>query len=74
MECKTLNPDSSCKEIAEEDQKASSSKADLIEKFEVIVDENAEAVDWDEAMAEFLLAYIKRNRKEGRYPYEFSTN
>ena len=32
---------------------------DLLERFEVVVDQDAEPVDWDDALAEFLLAYVR---------------
>ena len=29
---------------------------DLLNRFEVVLDENSEAVDWDDVLADFLLA------------------
>ena len=33
--------------------------SDLTEQFEVVVDQDAEPADWDDALADFLLAVIR---------------
>jgi len=35
---------------------------DLPDRFLVVVDEDAEPVDWDEALADFLLRHVRRKR------------
>ncbi len=35
---------------------------DLTDRFEVVVDPGAEPVDLDEALAEFLLSYVRSER------------
>lgn len=36
--------------------------SDPLERFEVVVDRDAEPADWDDALACFLLAHVKRQR------------
>ena len=35
---------------------------DLTDRFEIVVDPDAEPVDFDEALAEFLLSYVRSER------------
>ena len=35
---------------------------DLTDRFEIVVDPDAEPVDLDEALAEFLLSYVRSER------------
>lgn len=34
--------------------------SDFPDRFEVVVDPDAQPADWDDALADFLLAYVKR--------------
>jgi len=47
-----------------------STGADLFDRFNFVVDEKAEPVDFDEALATFLIAYIEH---ESAIPSEVST-
>ena len=37
---------------------------DLLDRFEVVVDQDAEPVDLDEALAEFLLRIVEKRRQQ----------
>ena len=41
-------------------KQAGSRDADLLDRFEVVVDQDAEPADFDEAIAEFLLKIVER--------------
>ena len=38
---------------------ANTGSHDLLEHFEMVVDADAEPTDWDDALASFLVAYVK---------------
>lgn len=40
-----------------------SADIDLLDRFEVVVDQDAEPVDWDEALAEFLLKVVEKRQQ-----------
>jgi len=46
-------------------QGASGLEADILDKFEILVDETAEPVDFDEVLADFLLGIVEK-RRSGR--------
>jgi hypothetical protein len=79
MVCETINAnvDSLTEGTFDEDQGTTSTEVDFTDIFEVVIDGDAEPVDWDEALASFLLSYVRKNQKErtkveGRFPHEFS--
>jgi hypothetical protein len=81
MVCEILTKDVDFidEQISEENREATSTEANSLGNFEVVVDEDTEPVDWDEAIASFLLAYVRKNQIEQtatgrRFPHEFSTN
>ena len=42
--------------------KASLSDSDFFERFEVVLDQDAEPADLDQVLAEFLLNYVRSNQ------------
>ncbi len=48
--------------ISEQDLQSSRSDADILDRFDVVIDEAAAPVDFDEVLADFLLGIVEKRR------------